>query len=112
MVDAFEVVTGAAHECVAKVAEVGAVLHFLGENIRDVALSADVSDRNCAIRNPFPCGALAILNVAVAFCCHVVASLDAGIIVIVERSRRLSVMDGVAEVRETGDHISGVDIEA
>jgi hypothetical protein len=111
MVDAFEVVTGAAHECVAKTAEVGTVLHFLGENIRDVALSADVSDGDCAVGNPFPCGVLAILDVAVAFCCHVVAPLDAGIVVIVERSRRLDVMDGVAEVRETGDHISGVDSE-
>ncbi len=101
MVDAFEVVTGAAHECIAKAAEVGAVSHFLGKNIRDIALSADVSDGDCAFGDPFPCGVLAILDVVVAFCCHVVAPLDAGIIVIVERSRRLGVMDGVAEVRET-----------
>ena len=112
MMNAFEVVTGVAHECIAKAVEVGAVSHFLGENIRDVALSADVSDGDCAIGNPFLCGVLAILDVAVAFCCHVVAPLDAGIFVIVERSRRLGVMDGVAKVRETGDHISGVDSEA
>jgi hypothetical protein len=112
MVDTFEEVTGAAHECIAKEAEVGAVLHFLGENIRDIALSPDVSDGDCAISDPFPCGDLAILDVAVAFCYHVVAPLDAGIIVIVERSMRLGVMDGVAKVRETGDHISGADSEA
>jgi hypothetical protein len=112
MMNAFEVVAGAAHECVAKAVKVGAVLHFLGENFRDVALSADVSDGDCAISDPFPCGVLAILDVAVAFCCHVVIPLDAGIVVIVERSRRLGVMDGVAEVRETGDHISDVDSEA
>ena len=111
MMNAFEVVAGAAHECIAKAAEVGAVLHFFGENIRDVALSADVSDGDCAVGDPFPCGVLAILNVVVAFCCHVVAPLDAGIVVIVERSRRLGVMDGVAEVQETGDHISDVDSE-
>jgi hypothetical protein len=110
MMNAFEVVTGVAHECIAKAAEVGAVLHFLGE-IRDVALSADVSDGDCAIGDQFPCGVFVILNVAVAFCGHVVAPLDAGIVVIVERSRRLGVMDGVAKVRETGDHISGVDSE-
>jgi hypothetical protein len=109
--NAFEVVTGAAHECIVKAAEVGAVLHFLGENIRDVAFSADVSDRDCVVGNPFLCGVLAILDVAVAFCHHVVAPLDAGIIDIVERSRRLGVMDGVAKVRETGDHTSGVDSE-
>ena len=112
MVDAFEVVARAAHECIAKEAEVGAVLHFLGENIRDVELSADVSDGDCAIGNPFSCGNLVILDVTVAFCCHVVAPLDTGIVVIVERRRRLGVMDGVAEVRETGDHICGVDSEA
>ncbi len=112
MVDIFEVVTGAAHECIAKAAEVGAILHFLGENIRDVALSADLSDGDCAVGEPFPCGVLTILDVAVAFCCHVVAPLDTGIVVIVERIRRRGVMDGVAEVRETRDHISGVDSEA
>jgi hypothetical protein len=112
MMNAFEVVTGAAHECITKAAEVDTVLHFLCENIRDVAFSADVSDRDCEVGNPFPCGVLGILNVAVAFCHHVVAPLDAGIIVIVERSRRLGVMDGVAKVRETGDHISDVDREA
>ena len=112
MMNAFEVVAGAAHECIAKAAEVGAVLYFLGENIRDVALSADVSDGDCAVGNPFPCGVPTILDVAVAFRHHVVAPLDAGIVVIVERSRRLGVMDGLAEVRETGDHISDVDSEA
>jgi hypothetical protein len=112
MMNAFEVVAGAAHECVAKAAEVGAVSHFLGENIRDVALSADMSDGDYAVDNPFPCGVLAILNVAVAFCHHVVAPLHAGIVVIVERSRRVGVMDGVAKVQETGDHISDVDSEA
>jgi hypothetical protein len=110
--DTFEVVAGVAHECVPKAAEVGAALHFLGEKIRGIALSADMSVGDCAIGNPFLCGVLTILDVAVAFCCHVVAPLDAGIVVIVERSRRLGVMDGVAEVRETGDHISGVDSEA
>jgi hypothetical protein len=112
MMNTFEVVTGAAHECITDAAEVGAVMYFLGENIRDNALSADVSDGDCAVSNPFPCGVLTILDVAVAFCCHVVAPLDAGIVVIVERSGRLSVMDGVAKVRETRDLISGVDSEA
>ncbi len=112
MMNAFEVVTGAAHECIAKAAEVGTVSHFLGENIRGVALSADMSDGDCAVGDPFPCGVFTILDVAVAFCRHVVAPLDAGIVVIVERSKRIGIMDGVAEVRETGDHISDVESEA
>jgi hypothetical protein len=109
MMNPFEVVAGAAHESVVKAAEVGTVSHFLGKNIRDVALSADMSDRDCAVGDPFPCGVLAIPDVVVAFRCHVVAPLDAGIFVIVERSRRLGVMDRVAKVRETGDYISDVD---
>ncbi len=67
MMNAFEVVAGAAHECIPKAVEVGAVSHFLGENIRDVALSADMSDGDCAVGDPFPCGVLAILDVVVCW---------------------------------------------
>ena len=39
------------------------------------------------------------------------APLDAGIVVVVERGGGLTVMDGVAEVSEAGDHVSCVDSE-
>ncbi len=44
MVNAFEVVPRAAHKQVAKVAEVGAILHFLGEDVGDNAFTAYVRD--------------------------------------------------------------------
>ena len=40
----FEVVAGGTHEPVTKAVEVGAILHFLGEYVRDVAFTADVGD--------------------------------------------------------------------
>ncbi len=42
--NSFEVVAEATHEPVAKAAEVGAISHFLGEYVRDVAFTADVGD--------------------------------------------------------------------
>ena len=42
---------------------------------------------------------------------HVMAPLDTGIVVVVERGGGLTVVDGVAEVGEAGDHISCVDSE-
>ncbi len=43
---------------------------------------------------------------------HVMAPLNAGIIVVVERGGGLTVVDGVAEVGEAGDHVSCVDGES
>ena len=42
---------------------------------------------------------------------HVMVPLDTGIVVVVERGGGLTVVDGVAEVGEAGDHISCVDSE-
>ncbi len=44
MVNAFEVVARLAHKQDAMAAEVGAVLHFLGGDVRDVAFTAYVHD--------------------------------------------------------------------
>ena len=101
----FEVAARATHERVTM--EIGAVVHLLSENIRNVAFSADVGDRNSAIGDPLPGGVFFVFDVAIAFGCHVVAPLGAGIIVVVERGG----VDGVAEVGEAGDHISCVDGE-
>ena len=40
--NAFEVVAGATHEIVSEAAEIGAVSHFLGEDVGDVVFSTDV----------------------------------------------------------------------
>ena len=42
---------------------------------------------------------------------HVMAPLNTGIVVVVERGGGLTVVDGVSEVGEAGDHISCVDSE-
>ncbi len=93
--NSFEVVAGATHELVAKAAEVGAILHFLGEYVRDGAFTADVGDSDSAVGDPFSYGVFLILNVAVALGGHVVAPLDAGIVIIVERGGGYTVRNGV-----------------
>ena len=44
----------------------------------------------------------------IALCRHVVAPFDAGILVVVEGSRGLAIVNGVTEVRQAGDHVSCV----
>ncbi len=107
----FEVVARATHERVAKTTEIGTVVHLLSENIRNVAFSADVEDGKSAVGDPLLGGVFSVFDVAIAFGRHVVAPLDAGIIVVVERGRGLTVVDGVAKVGEAGDHISCVEGE-
>ncbi len=97
--DTFEEVTRPAHEGVAKVVKVGTVTHFFCENIGNIASSINVGDQDSAIGNPFVGGVLPILNVTIAFCRHVVTPLDAGVVVIIERGRRLAITNGVAEVQ-------------
>ena len=57
------------------------------------------------------CGVLLVLDVAITSGGHVMAPLDTGIVVVVERGGGLTVVDGVAEVGEAGDHVSCVDSE-
>ncbi len=109
--NAVEVVTGATHERVLEAAEIGAVSHFLGEDVGDVVFSADVRNQDSAIGNPFSCGVLLVFDVVITLGGHVMAPLDASIIAIVERGGGLTVVDGVAEVGEAGDHVSCVDSE-
>ena len=51
--DAVVEVAEAAHEGVPKVAEVGAILHLLGEDVARVALAGNVEDIDGAVLNPF-----------------------------------------------------------
>ena len=68
---------------VAETTEISAVAHFLGEDVCNVAFAADVGDEDNAIGVPLPGGVFSVLNVAIALGGHVVAPLDAGIIVVV-----------------------------
>ena len=58
-------------------------MHFLVQDVRNVAFAADVGDRDSAIGNPLPGGVFSVLNVVIALDRHVLAPLDAGIIVVV-----------------------------
>ena len=51
--DAVEVAE-ASHEGVPQTAEVGAILHFLGENVTWVDFAGDVKDSDCTVLYPFP----------------------------------------------------------
>ncbi len=77
------VITLAAHERVAKVAEIFAIMHFLCENIHDICLSVDMRDGESAIGNPFTNRVFAILNVLIAFCGHVMTPLYTGVVIVV-----------------------------
>ncbi len=57
------------------------------------------------------CGVLLVFDVAITLGGHVMAPLDTDIVVVVERGGGLTVVDGVAEVGEAGDHVSCVDSE-
>ncbi len=56
-------------------------------------------------------GVLLLFDVAITLGGCVMAPLDTGIVVVVERGGGLTVVDGVAKVREAGDRISCVDSE-
>ena len=56
--DAVEVAE-AAHEGVAQAAEVGAILHFLGENVTGVDLAGNVKDGDGTVLYPFTGAVLA-----------------------------------------------------
>ena len=58
-------------------------MHFLVQDVRNVAFAADVGDRDSTIGNPLPGGVFSVLNVVIALDRHVLAPLDAGIIVVV-----------------------------
>ncbi len=70
-----------------------------------------MGDGVSAIGNPLPGRVLSVLNVAIALGCHVVAPLDAGIIVVIGGWVMCSrVWDSRGRL-EAGDHISCIDSE-
>jgi hypothetical protein len=58
-------------------------MHFLCENNRNICLSVDMQDGESAIGNPFMNCILAVLDVSIAFCGHVMTPLYTGIIIVV-----------------------------
>jgi hypothetical protein len=67
--------------------QVCAVFHLLCENISNIGFTADVEDCEGAIGHPFLNRIFFIFNVTIAFSGHVVAPLDASIIIFVKLSR-------------------------
>ncbi len=73
--------------------EMGAVMHFLGENICRIDFTGNVIDYNGFVLDPFANRIFGKLNMSCCLRCHVVRSLDTGVIVIVEESRFINVRD-------------------
>ena len=69
------------HKSIAETTKISAVVHFLGEDVRNVTFATDVGDGDSAVGDPFPGGGFSVLDVAIAFGHHVVAPYDAGIVV-------------------------------
>jgi hypothetical protein len=99
--NALKVVTGPAHKGVAEATEISAVPHFLGEDVGDVTFPADVRDEDGAVGDPFACRIFLVLDVTISFGGHIVAPFDAGVVVVVERCRKVAVSYEVTEVGET-----------
>ena len=81
------------HERVAQPTEQRPVPNFLREQVADVALARDVEDLESAITAPFPCGVVVEFQVAEVLRRHVVAPLDAGLIVVVHLDRGFTVLE-------------------
>ncbi len=69
----------------------GAVTHFLGENICRIDFTGNVLDCNGFVLDPFASRIFKKLNMSCRLRCHVVRPLDTGVIVIVEESRFINV---------------------
>ena len=69
--------------------EMGAVMHFLGENIHRIDFTGIVLDCDGFVLDPFANRIFAKLDMSRRLRCHVVRPPDTGVIVIVEESRLL-----------------------
>ena len=65
-------------------AEIRAIAHFLGEDIRRITFATDMFDGYSAVFHPFTCGVLSVLDMAITFRCEIVAPFDTCLIVIVK----------------------------
>jgi hypothetical protein len=95
--DPLEVFTRVACQQVTNASKVCSVFHFFYVNVSNIAFATDVGDCKSAIGHPFSNQVFFVLDVMITFSHHVVMSLDASIIIVVERNRDLCVGDGVSQ---------------
>ncbi len=84
----------------------GAVTHFLGENIHRFDFTGNVLDCKGFVLNPFANRIFAKLDMSCRLRCHVVRPLDTGVIVIVEESRFIDVSDRKTRLRKAKTEIA------
>jgi hypothetical protein len=107
-----EEVTQATHKHITKAAEIGPILHFFCEWIRDIAFAGDVFDSNGAICNPFVSVVLTIFDVAIAFGGHDMTPFNAGIVIIVKDCGTCGIIDWVPQGWKMGDHVASVNSQS
>ena len=66
-------------------------------------------DGDGPIFDPFASCVFAMLDMTVTFCGEIVAPLDACLVVVEERGRLLSIVDGVTSGGEMLDHVANID---
>ncbi len=71
----------------------GAITHFLGENIHIIDFTGNVLDCNGPVLDPITNRIFAKIDMSRRLRCHVVRPLGTGVIVIVEESRFIDVSD-------------------
>jgi hypothetical protein len=91
----FKIFTGVAHERVTKASKVCAVFHFLCGCISNIAFTTDVGDCEGTVGHPFSNRIFSVFDETISCSGHVVASLDASIIIVVKVSWEICIGDGV-----------------
>jgi hypothetical protein len=78
-----------------EVTKVCTVAHFLSENVGGIAFAIDVGDGDASDFDPLPSHIFPKFNMMIALCGQIVAPFDTSVVVIVEQSSRIGVIDGV-----------------
>ena len=95
---------GRAHEGVAEVAVVGAILHFLCEDVAGVAASGDVENLDSTVKDPLPDGVLAKFHVTDPLGGEIPRPVDGGLVIFVDSDRGGGVREGDSSALEvTGE---------
>ncbi len=89
-----------AHKGILETTKISCIPHFLREDVGDVGFAADMRNCKSTIGDPFPNKVLPIFNVTIAFGSHVMTPFDTGIVIVVQRCRRIGIADRVAKGRE------------
>ena len=97
IVDSFQECGSARHERVMKAAGISAIAHFLGEDIGRITFAADMFNGYGPVCDPFMGGVLSVLDMAITFCCEIVAPFHTCFVVVVKRCRLLGISDWVAK---------------